>query len=314
MSQYFIYKYDFKKTGEQPLLPSDEEVDDVREKFGEILDARTLSLTIAKKNGESKTYPNDILCRRDGVVVMTVCNVKNVTLIKQYKEVREESNPYCHVVIDNRHYQMAIEKTGAFDGSPNRVRDILVHALRNALCPFGFDVDIRRKMKAQDFWTTIREQTITHKDTVSKVEFEFAPAAAPVDDASERMRILMSIAQGMGGAKASFQVDASENGTLKIDEVSEDMVNMVSLCSNNAYNINVHFRNMGVYRCGDEIAACFRLGDDVVNDFVAGQRIIGANGEPTFALLDWLEDVRQSTQRYDYETQAQPGRRRRRQM
>lgn len=115
----------------------------------------TTKLIPHKKNGDTAIYPNDILKVRQGVALLHICNLTQVSIWDKYKERREVSKPFCRVIIDNRPgvAQMAIERTSAFDGNPDKVRNILQESLHALLAPAGLSIEIRAKMRVKIFGT-----------------------------------------------------------------------------------------------------------------------------------------------------------------
>lgn len=314
MAQYVIYKYEFASIGTKSLFqPSGERAsidtpESVSEYFGRELAKRDkLNLYRTKKTGEPTVYPNDIIRSCGGVTVMRVCNVKHVKLVHQYQERMEETNPWCNVIIDARPdvAQIAIERSGAFGGNTDKVRDILQESLHAALSPLGFTVEIRAKMRAAGFWEMVERRVFEQKDTVKRVVFDFSDphTAGPVDaepSVIERLSLIASLTRSMGAAKASLRMEAVKEGTLLLDRTKEDLAQMVSLCCNNGYDISVHFRQMGVYRFGNRAHAVYDIEEKLINDFNNGQAVLGkAEDETAYALIDKLDDIREQTKGYE---------------
>ena len=111
----------------------------------------------------------------------------------------------------------------------------------------------------------------------------------------------------MGASKSSFTYGNSNERGLHFERTSEDVAQIVSLCCNNAYNISVHFKNMGVYRNGDLVRAVYPIEDKMLSDFTGGQATIGDNAEaPSYALCDKMEDIRNLTKDYNDEQKLKP--------
>jgi hypothetical protein len=140
---------------------------------------------------------------------MTVCKKKDVTIWKDYKELKESSYPFCHVVIDNREgvCQMAIEQASAFDGNPDKVRDILQESIQRELTEMGIKFEIRPKMKVKNFWEMVEEQRSVKKDVIKKVVFEFPnPDKVKGVDATPNMSERLRIRSGdTPASRISFQ-------------------------------------------------------------------------------------------------------------
>lgn len=313
MAQYVIYKYEFAKTGTGDLFKPGEggvrldTPDGMLEYFGEELaKKKSLNLYKTKKTGGSTVYPNNIIRSCAGVTVMRVCNVKYVTLVKEYQKSVEESNPWCNVIIDARPgvAQIAIERSGAFDSDTDKVRDIFQESLHALLAPLGFSIEIRVKIRVADFWETVERQVYERKDTVRRVVFDFPdPYEAGPADASpselERLHLIASLSRATGAAKASLKMESTRKGTLLLDRTKEDLAQMVSLCCTNGYEISVYFRQMGLYRYGKEARAMYEIGESLINDFANGQRTFGPEDEEGYDLTERLDYIREQTKDYE---------------
>lgn len=317
MPNFVIYKYDFKE-GDKTLFSSDtgrSALEEAQAHFAKLLGGKQMNLYRMKKNNtESEIYKNDIFCTRNGITLMTVCKKKDVTIWKDYKELKESSFPFCHVVIDNREgvCQMAIEQAPAFDGNPDKVRDILQESIQRELTEMGIKFEIRPKMKVKNFWEMVEEQRTIKKDVIKQVVFEFPnPDKVKGMDAppnmSERLRILSVLAESMGASKGKLTYEDSSEKGLQMERTSEDLAQMVSLCCNNAYNIAVHFKNMGIYRYGDLVRAVYPIEDKMLSDFTGGQTTMGENSDnPSYGLCDKMEDIRNLTKDFNDEPKLNP--------
>lgn len=101
--KFAIYKYELVKTNTKELFQENKSVyDNAQVYFGNLFNANQLNLyQVSNKDGLPQCFPNSILKTRNGVTLMRVCNVKHVTLWQDYHENKEESNPYCFVIILN---------------------------------------------------------------------------------------------------------------------------------------------------------------------------------------------------------------------
>ena len=317
MPNFIIYKYDFKE-GEKTLLSPESgktALEEAQTHFAKLLKGKQMNLyQMEKNNTESTIYKNDIFCTRNGISLMTVCREREVSIWKDYKELIESSFPFCHVIIDNRDgvCQMAIEQAKAFKSDTDKVRDILQESIQRELTELGIKFEIRPKMKVKKFWEMVEEQRTVKKDVIRKVEFEFPhPDKVKGMDASsnmsDRLKILTSIAESMGATKGKVMYENLSEVGLQMERTSEDLAQMVSLCCNNAYNIAVHFKKMGIYRYGDLVRAVYPIEAKMLADFTGGQATIGDNAEaPSYALCDKMEDIRNLTKDYNDEQKLKP--------
>lgn len=319
MGLFAIYKYEFTKNGSKDLFAKDtgESVfEQAQEYLGRELSGAKLNLYKVRRDGEPVIYKNDIRRTANGITVMTVCNVKKFTYVKDYKELKEESNPYCYVIIDNRKdiSQIAIEQTSSFDNNTDKVRDILQESLQAKFSEMGLNIEIKAKMRTMRFWELVDERCNKHKDTIDKVVFNFnnPDQSGPIDtekSMKDKLRMLSSLAKSIGAAKGSLSFESGDNGNIMLDRTQEDFANMVSLCCNNGYDISVRFRKMGIFRYGDNVRALYNMDGNILPDFINMQMVIGENpGQDKFALTQWLDDVRDMTKGFDYVKKTQPRR------
>lgn len=318
--KFAIYKYELTKSNQQELFKDGESVwENAQSYLDSLLDVSQLNLYHTKKNGDTAIYPNDILKVRQGVALLHICNLTQVSIWDKYKERREVSKPFCRVIIDNRPgvAQMAIERTGAFDGNPDKVRNILQESLHALLAPAGLSIEIRAKMRVKNFWDTVEEQMRKKDERVKRVVFEFPDPdrSEPVDappSMIEHLRFLRSLSSAMGAARSSYKMEATRKGTLTLERTREDLAQMVSLCCNNGYQISVYFHRMGVFRYGERVRALFDIDEDTLTDFINGQYAMGNNSEGTltYALIETLDNIREQTKEYNDATQTDERRKR----
>lgn len=319
--KFTIYKYELVKTGEQSLFKQGNMDGTTGQDYlDKLLSVKQLNLfRTSAKTGDPTLYPNTVLKTRDGVTLMRVCNVKHLTLVQDYKEHKLESNPYCHVLIDNRPGvgQLAIEQSGAFDGESDKVRDILQESLHAQLADVGLTIEIRAKVRVMDFWETVEEQMRRRDERVRRVIFDFSDPdkSEPIDappSVIEHLRFLNNLSQLTGAVKSQYKLEAKREGTLRLDRAHEDLAQMVGLCCNNGYRIAVHFKHFGVFHNGDCEKAMFDIEKEQLLNFVNGQRAMNGNadGEPTYALVSWLDDVREYTKDYNDATKIEHKRKR----
>ena len=317
MPNFVIYKYDFKE-GEKTLLSTETgktTLEEAQKHFAKLLGKKQMNLyRMEKNNTESTIYKNDIFCTRNDITLMSVCNEKSVSIWKEYKENKESSFPFCHVIIDNREgvCQIAIEQATAFKSDTDKVRDILEESIQRELTELSIKFEIRPKMKVKNFWEMVEEQRTVKNDIIKQVVFEFPhPDKVIGMDAppnmSERLRILSGLAESLGASKGKLTYEDSSERGLQMDRTSEDLAQMVSLCCNNAYRIAVNFKNMGIYRYGDLVRAVYPIEDKILAEFTGGQQTITEeNDKQSFALCEKMEDIRNMTKDFNDEQKLKP--------
>ena len=141
------------------------------------------------------------------------------------------------------------------------------------------------------------------KDRIKWIKFNFGvPEEAAGIDASEEMKAMISglnrLGRMMGAEKGQYMYNASEAGTLHVDQAQEDMTQVIHYCSTNAYDISVGFRYYGVYRYGREERAFAQLEDKVMDDFIHEHPSTDSEGNPVWDLHLWLDNMRRMYEDY----------------
>lgn len=319
MSKYAIYKYVFEKSSESRNCFV-EEGDNTFERSQKILQSmlqsKKLNIYKTKKDGEVIIYPNDVFKSYGGVTVMKVCNVKYITKCKDYQTLKDESNPWCNVVIDNRPRvcQIAIEQTGAFDSDTDKVSNLLRETFGRQLSDYGIAIDIMSKMRTAKFWDFVNEQCTKYHDSIARVVVDVMnpKMAGPIDVArqiSDKLMYMSSLVCSLGAIKGSLRFDASKNSSLQLLQREEDFANIVAACCNNGFDITVHFRKMGVYKCNDRVKMLYEMKENVTGDFIHGETFMEGNSDKgTFELMQWLDEKRELTKDYE-DAKIEPKRR-----
>ena len=136
-SSYAIYKYDFHKNPEPTITAKSDGTDGTNNLniaqtcFASLFDNNSVdNLGKQNKKGEFTRLPNDVIAKQGDIYVWRVNNSqlkewwtrngKDRHGIDNYEMQELESNPYCHVLIDNRpgHCILAIEKSTAWEANP----------------------------------------------------------------------------------------------------------------------------------------------------------------------------------------------------
>lgn len=311
MSTFAIYKYDFRLSNEENIFvkgTTDKLLDKAQELFnGLIHGERPFPLVHMKRDKTEVPLENEVMIKRDRVSVLLVCNEKH----KKYQDKKDdkdlEYHPGCYVIIDNRDgiANIAIERTSAFDNNTDRVCELLQQAINKTFFAQGImlNIEIRSKVNEASLWEIVKHQVSNFNDRITKVVFNFpVPGKIAGIDASNAMKdklaIMSSIAGELNGAKGSYHIEADKGASLRLEQTQEDLSQMVHLCSRNVYDIHVHFQRYGIYRFGADEKALSSLKDDVIEQFINGHSAFMSNGEQSFNLLQWLDDVRKITENY----------------
>lgn len=323
MAVYSIYKYELSQIDEmEAILHCDESKETPLSLAQEVFDGifhGMRPLNITKENKEKVIIPldNEIMCKRDRLTILLVCNEKR----QKYTEKKEEreliSHPGCYVIIDNREgiAQMAIERSSSFQSNSDKVCLLLQQAINNKLAAYRLKIEIRGKVREAPFWEVIHKQTVEHEDRVKWIKFNFGvPEEGAGIDATEEMKAMISglnrLGRVMGAEKGQYMYNASETGTLHIDQAEKDMAQVIHYCSTNAYDISVGFRYYGVYRYGREEKAYAQLADKVMDDFIHERPTIDDDGNAAWGLLLWLNNMRRMYEDYNDVTPTKKKRKR----
>lgn len=312
MATYEIFKFDFRKAGPGQLFSKENgrsALEDAQRIFGEIL--REPLIIRKEKRGKEVAHLDNYVERCDGdILSMVVCNEKDISYREHKEELTLTTHPGCRVIIDNRQGvgQMAIERDASFNGNPSMVRDLLQDALNKRLTEYRLEVSIRAKKRSSEFWEMVAEQISTHHDEPTKVSFTFPKQETAPVDASPGVSAYLVAARAMCSAvnatKGMLQMESDKGKVLHLERTQEDFANMVALCSQNSYDISVHFKHYGVYRFGKAVKALFELQDSIVNDFARGQRTCEGG------LKEWLDNIRQRIEGYGDEESTEKKRKR----
>ncbi len=310
MAIFAIYKYDFRLAAESSLFAkgTEQQLDKAQDTFdGFLTGDMPLPIALDKRDNTSVKLDNEVVCKHDKVCLLLICNEKSKKFMEKKDEQQIKYHPGCYVIIDNRDgvANIAIERTSAFDGNPDKVSLLLEAAINDKFVMegIGLKVEIRSKVREATLWELVDHQTNIYNDVITKVAFSFPnPKKVAGIDADYKMRnklaVLASITNSLNGVKGSFHVEADKGETLRLEQTQEDLAQMVHLCSRNAYDISVYFKYYGVYRFGSEEKALCELKDEYINEFRKGQLAILDNGERGFALEQWLDEERRITEGY----------------
>lgn len=311
---YVLFKFLFNKIEKPNLLFRDENGELIKLSAQQHLDRLLIGTSVSgfnkkEKDGTLTPLISRIEAKHDDIIFLTLCAHKNFSFWQGYEKKRDVNEPFCNIIIDNRPdiAQLAIEKNGAFGtNGPERVVGIITEYVNKALAPFGYEILITRKLRTVEVWDMVYERANVG-DPVKSVKFDFHdPRKYEAIDATDRqmqqMNMLLTLARSMGAVNSMYQMNAAKNGTLTLDKQQKDLAGMVSLCTNNGWDIEIKFKNFGVYRTNTKQGAVFSMSNSILSEFVNGEIQITADhpaGE--FTLIEWLDQVRSITKDYENE-------------
>ncbi len=309
MAVYAIYHYDFKQTEETAMFyegSNETTIDKAQEVFESFLEGiNPFNIHNPRKDANEEWLENKVKAKHEKATLMVINNEKHKKYLEEKKEGDFEYHPGCYVIIDNRDEvaNIAIERSPSFDNDPDKVSQLLEEAINNKLKPYRLEISIRPKLREAGIWEVVENQTKMYNDRISKVVFSFAvpDKVKGVDapkDLRKNLQALSLLCKAFDATRASYKVEADKNGTLKMDRTQKDMAQMVQLCTTNAYDLSIRFRYYGVYRFGSDERALSTLKDDFVVEFKNGVTTYDNQGNTTFNLCLWLNDVRRVIEGY----------------
>lgn len=323
MAVYSIYKYTLKQINALEAMALCDESKETPLSLAQVtldgLFQGIRPLNITKENKENVLIPlhNEVTFRRDRVTILLVCNEKKLKYVEKKDDKELISHPGCYVIIDNREdiAQIAIERSPSFQSDPDKVCLLLQRAINDKLAAYRLKIDIRGRADETTFWQMVHQQTVEHKDRIKWIKFNFGvPEENAGIDATEEMKAMISgynrLGRLMGAEKGQYTYNASEKGTLHIDQTQEDVAQVMHYCTTNAYDVSVGFRHYGVYRYGRDARALAHLEDTVLDDFMHDRPVTDQEGNAAWGLHLWLDNIRRIYENYKDVTPAKKTRKR----
>lgn len=306
MAVYAIYHIHLIKSAEQNLPVYDSEPatsDSYRREFERILSQAVIPVYKPQKDDTSVPLDCVVKAKHHNVTMLLLNNEKTHKYLEGKDTEELTYHPGCYVFIDNRPGDtiMAIERTNAFESQPDKVRDLLQAAFKNILKEKEIEVDIRARMHEAKFWDAIDEQCRVLNDSVRRISFNFPNPNRVVnlsEQQTQKLQMLSALTQAVNATKGTLHLEAEKNRSLLLDQTQEDLANMVTLCCTTGYSIAVRFKKYGLYRFGNNIRSYAQFSDEEVAEFCTGQMIMGKAEECEYALLNSLENIRQSDNLY----------------
>lgn len=325
-SLYAIYKFDFHKAIERTIQAEADSVDgnkyikQAHTCFASLFDMNTID-KLSKKNRKGEvtaTLPNDVLAKSGDIFIWRVNNSqlkewwrrngKDSKGIDKYEREEIESNPYCHVLIDNRPGKglIAIEKSTAWSSKPDMLRDLLLENLNPRLADkFDLEMRIEARMNPKEIWDFVRERIFEHGDYIRKVSFTFHnPKKVNKTCASEvqsaRVKAMLKTVEISEALKGFFTMEFDRETSKNVSEKNRDMAEMVRLCGENGYDISISFKEFKTYRINDYVRAYYPMEFKVLQGFSTGTLTIEKKTE----LESWFDMVDEQTKDYVNESEV----------
>ena len=324
-SLYAIYKYDFHQATERSILAEadgikgSKYVKAAQKCFASLFDQTSIDkLAKTNKKGETTLLPNDVLAVSGNIYIWRVNNSQMKDLWKRsgkdskgfdrWEKTEDESNPFCYVLIDNRPGRclIAIEKSAAWGGKPDLVRDLLLENFNRMLADrYDLEMRIEARMNPMDIWAFVHDRLYEHGDYIRKISFTFQnPKKINKTNAMEvksnRLKAMLRTVEISDALKGFFTMEFDKNSNGKISQKNRDMAEMVQLCAENGYDICIHFKEYKTYRINDYVRAFYPMTLDVLQAFRIGTTTFEGKTE----LEGWFDLVDEQTKGYANESEV----------
>lgn len=331
---YAIYKTKFIKGDELTLqnqgVDADKSLEEAREIFSRLFKDHDLKIFRTKNDGTANVYPNYVWHWDEDVFLIRLSNRQLMKLVQlqddpaggapKCVESKIESNPYCYVIIDNRpgRCQVAIEQSSAWKNDPDVVRDVLQETFNFRMIDDKLKVCFHAKMQTTKIWEFCRHRVYDLKDPITKLALEIDnPDRIKQYNAPETMgdsvQAMMNMVRNSKAIRALFTLYADQNSPMAMDEKIEDMAQIVSVCSSNAYHLTIYFKKLRAYRCDEKVKALFPIHKGDIESFQQAVRVLSENNEiGEYALIQWLDYVFEETKNFEDAAQVHKPRNNRR--
>lgn len=285
--------------------------------LGKVLGKRGHELALyRKRRGNIEEHvPNCILRNEGGIALIRIHNKENQTRydlpenseddVKDCVGVNQDSYPFAYVVVDYRDdkCQIAIERTSNWDSKTDTIRNCLQYyfdkdlSLRN----LGIKVEVKEKTIATKFAEFIDGRVMDEGDIIESFTFEY-----PNLKRQTTSRIPEDLNEPIKGLSYFLETYNALSGVITSkmgQDVDRDKLKqlstVVTMCSDNAFDLSVKFRDYGNYKCNESEIAKYEMNDIVIShfkDFITPE-IMDANHD----LETWLNDVFDKIKKIDEE-------------
>ncbi|MCR5395305.1 MAG: hypothetical protein K6E86_07920 [Bacteroidales bacterium] len=264
-----------------------------------------INLFRTRQGGEREHIPNCVLRNENGIALIRVHNKEKHNIIslpqdnsdrtKDGESQLQYSYPSGNVIIDYRdgRCQIAIEKTSSWKSETSIIKNSLEDFFRshNLLMELGIQTEIKVKSEKTKFEDFIDCRTINHGDTIESFTFQYvninrSPTARIPRPISKMISDLSNYLDNYNAISGSTTMNVYEKTD---NEKLKQLSTVVTMCSDNAFDLLVKFRDYGEYKCNEDIIAKYPMNDIVITnykDYIKPER-----NTSDFDLITWLDDV-----------------------
>lgn len=174
--------------------------------------------------------------------LLKIANPKKTTIIKNFKPVVTEHEPYVYVIFnnDNKVQKIAIGDNTESFYSVDGTKNLLSKVLNRELKKFGLNIEIEKLFDVKDFWHYVRE----HQNQITKIEFEFikpnlASISKTIPNAFRKLQ------ENTNAHKAKIAFEAPKHGHLeKINKSNKEINGIVDYSSEGGGNIKIKVKGL----------------------------------------------------------------------
>ena len=263
-----------------------------------------LELNRTRRGGGEEHVPNCVLRNEDGIALIRIHNKEDYTIyelpenseneVKDCIGVPKSSYPFGYVVVDYRgdKCQIAIEKTAAWDSKTTTIRNCLEDFFNFKLSNnLGITTTLKEKTISTKFEQFIDQRTIDHGDVIESFTFQYVnlkrnPTARVPKELTEQIDTMSKVLEMYDAISGTTTM---KMGTTVDNDKLKQLSTVVTMCSDNAFDLVVKFQNYGDYTCNENIVAKYPMNDIVIScfkDFTTPEV-----ESSDFDLRSWLDEV-----------------------
>ena len=263
------------------------------------------------KRGCEEHVPNCVMRNDDGIALIRIHKTEKITLydlpestgneLGECVEKNENSFPMSFVIVDYRDgkCQVAIEKSKNWDGRTETIKNSLQNCFNRSelLKSLGIQVNIKEKTIATKFEEFIDQRIIDHEDRIETVTFEFPnlkrqPTSRIPNELTEQVNNFTKVLEAYDAVSGLTTMKmGNEPDRDKLKQLST----VVTMCSDNGFDLSVKFMNFGNYKCNEDIVAKYEMNDAVLIFFK--DRLPPEDNSPAFDMKSWLNYVFEETKK-----------------